>query len=69
MNEQRIFTSTMVELFDAAEKMPPKEATKLLVLSRYGVLGLGSFDPNFHVAWGYLPKIPKSVKERMSAGI
>ncbi|MRN38583.1 hypothetical protein CRG49_002125 [Neisseria sp. N95_16] len=69
MKEQRIYTSPLVELFDAVEHSPPKEATKLLVLSKYGILGLGSFDSNFHVAWGYLPKIPKSVKERMSEGI
>lgn len=58
-------TAESSTLYDAEEVMPPAAAKKLLLLTRYGILTIGTFDRDSHVAWGYLPKIPASVKSRM----
>lgn len=52
-------------LYDADKVKPPATAKKLLLLTQYGILTIGRFDRDSHVAWGYLPKIPASVKSRM----
>ena len=65
MTDMKVGTAPVVELFDA-ERVPPPKGITLLVLSRYGVLTKGLFQPDFHVAWAYLPKIPSSVRERMA---
>lgn len=52
-------------LYDADKVKPPKAAKKLLLLTRYGILTIGRFDCDSHIAWGYLPKIPASVKSKM----
>ena len=66
MNNKYLTAST-VTLFDAEIHPPPKGAV-LLTLSKYNVLTKGTFQPGFHVAWGYLPKTPTSVKQRMADG-
>lgn len=58
-------TAPVTELYDA-ELYPPPLAKKLIVYSKYGVTTAGVFQPGFHVAWGYCPKVPASVKERLS---
>ena len=64
MNNKYLTAST-VTLFDAEIHPPPKGAV-LLILSKYNVLTKGTFQQGFHVAWGYLPKTPASVKRRMA---
>ena len=66
MNNKYLTAST-VTLFDAEIHPPPKGAV-LLTLSKYNVLTKGTFQPGFHVAWGYLPKTPTSVKQSMADG-
>ena len=46
-----------------AEERPPNK-TKILLLSRYGILSIGPWDDWF-VAWAPLPKIPPHIKEQM----
>lgn len=46
------------------EKEPPIN-TKLLNLTRYRVLHVGTWDPSF-VAWMPLPKISDKVKNRLA---
>lgn len=58
-------TAESVTLLDAELHNPPTGAKKLLLLTKYGILTIGVFDPDSHVAWGYLPKIPQSVKDRL----
>ena len=65
--DEKYLTAPTVTLFDAEIHPPPKGAV-LLILSKYNVLTKGTFQPGFHVAWGYLPKTPASVKQRMSMG-
>ena len=49
------------------EEAPPAK-TKILVLSKYGILSIGHWEPNFYVAWCPLPKIPPHIKEAMRYG-
>ena len=65
MTHQYIPTEVSVSLIDALEQRPPPH-NKLLLLSKYGVLSLGVYQEEFHVAWAPLPKIPESVKRRLS---
>jgi len=58
-------TAESVTLLDAKLHNPPAGAKKLLLLTNYGILTIGTFDPDSHAAWGYLPKIPQSVKDRL----
>jgi len=46
------------------EDEPPPLKTKVLLLSPYGILSIGPWDPWF-VAWCPLPKIPQHIKETM----
>lgn len=62
---EKIPTAPVTELYDAA-LFPPPKARKLVVASKYGVTTVGTFQPGFHVAWGYMPKLPATVKERIS---
>lgn len=62
---KNIPTAEQSVLYDANIAEPPQNAIKLLVLNKYGVLSIGTFDKDSHVAWAHLPKIPKTVKERM----
>lgn len=55
------------ECYDAA-LVPPPLNTKLFVISRYGVARVGTFNPNFDVAWFPLLKLPASVKQRIADG-
>ena len=57
-------TAEVTELFDPLIKPPPKGQT-LLVINNGGVL-IKSQWYDGALAWGYLPKIPKSVKDRIS---
>lgn len=45
------------------EEAPPTK-TKILLLSRYGILSIGPWD-SWYVAWAPLPKIPPHIKEQM----
>jgi hypothetical protein len=60
----QIFTVPLVELFDPLINPPPVGAT-LLVINPGGVLTKSTWYKGA-LAWGYLPKIPQSVKDRMS---
>lgn len=53
------------ECYDAALVLPPLN-TKMIVVSKYGVARIGTFDPNFDVAWFPLPRLPQTVKQRIS---
>lgn len=53
------------ECYDAA-LVPPPLNTKMIVVSKYGVARIGKFDPNFDVAWFPLPRVPQTVKQRIS---
>ena len=46
------------------EAMPPVK-TKILTLSKYGIISIGYYEHDFHVAWCPLPKIPSHIKEAM----
>lgn len=59
-------TAWLVQFVDAQVQPPPSGAQKLILLSRYGVTTIGTFQAGFHVAWAPLPKIPESVKQQMS---
>ena len=47
------------------EEDAPPNKTKILVLSKYGILSIGHWEPDFYVAWCPLPKIPPHIKDRM----
>lgn len=49
-----------------SEDHPPAK-TKILLLSPYGILSIGPWDPWF-VAWAPLPKIPDHIKRAMQQG-
>jgi hypothetical protein len=53
------------ECYDAA-LVPPPLNTKLFVISKYGVARIGTFDPNYDVAWFPLLRMPQTVKQRIS---
>jgi hypothetical protein len=59
-------TARSVSFIDADLQPPPSGAQKLILLSRYGVTTIGTFQEDFHVAWAPLPKIPASVKAKMN---
>lgn len=65
MADISIPTAASSTLQDAA-LFPPPKATKLLLLSRFGVLAVGTYQPEFHVAWAPLPKIPATVKDKLN---
>lgn len=44
---------------------PPPMGTKIQVLSKYNVASIGTFQPDFHVGWYPLLKVPKTIKERI----
>ncbi|WP_274585838.1 hypothetical protein V9W64_10625 [Neisseria leonii] len=67
MADARIPTAPRTELYDASVHKPPK-AVKLLVYSKYGITTVGRFVDGFHLAWGYLPQVPRSVKHRRIYG-
>lgn len=56
-------TSKTVELIDVEYQKPPK-ADKLILLSKYHILSIGTFVEGFHIAWSPLPKIPQSIKDK-----
>lgn len=56
-------TNQSWELFDPLEYAPPI-GKSLLLINKGGVLMIGHWTPDA-IAWGYKPKIPKSVKERI----
>ena len=56
-------TAPATELFDA-DLFPPPKADKLVVYSKYGITTISTFQPGFHLAWGYMPKVPESVKQK-----
>ena len=59
-----IKTAKVAELFDPLVHTPPVGAM-LLVINPGGVLTKSTWYKGA-LAWGYLPKIPQSVKDRMS---
>lgn len=65
MLNKTIPTAALVYLKDIEEHKPDPRATKLLMLSKYGVLRIGTPVEDFDVAWSELPKIPNSVKDKM----
>lgn len=58
-----IQTAEVTELFDPLLKAAPR-GTPLLLINEGGVLIKGHWYDGV-LAWGYLPRIPKSVKDRM----
>ena len=50
------------ELFDPLERKPPT-GVQLLVVTRGGVIIKAPWSSDM-IAWGYLPRIPESVKQR-----
>ena len=64
MNQPTTQTAPVAELFDP-EIHPPPRGTTLLVINQGGVL-IKSTWFNGAMAWGYLPQIPQSVKNRHS---
>lgn len=62
-----IRTARVAELIDPEEQRPPA-GVKLLVVTRGGVLSIGTWSADC-LAWGYLPRIPESVKRRQIAEI
>lgn len=61
---QNIQTTPVTELFDP-EIHPPPKGTMLLVVNQGGVLIKSTWFKDA-MAWGYLPQIPQSVKNRHS---
>lgn len=59
-----ITTAPVAELLDPLINPPPKGVT-LLVINPGGVLIKSTWFDGA-IAWGYLPKIPQSVKDRIS---
>lgn len=57
MLNKTIPTAALVYLKDIEEHKPDPRATKLLMLSEYGVLRIGTPVEGFDVAWSELPKI------------
>lgn len=55
-------TADVSELFDPLERKPPT-GVQLLVVTRGGVLVKAPWASDC-IAWGYLPRIPESVKQR-----
>ncbi len=51
------------ELFDP-ELVPPPQGVSLLVINEGGVLIISQWYKGA-LAWGYKPRIPKTVKQRM----
>lgn len=50
---------------DVRYHKPPQRAAKLILLSKYGVTTIGTYQPGFHIAWAELPKVPATLKGRM----
>lgn len=65
MLNKTIPTAALVYLKDIEEHKPDPRAAKLLMLSKYGVLRIGTPVEGYDVAWSELPKIPNSVKDKM----
>jgi len=61
---EKITTAQVTELFDPLIH-PPPQGTTLLVINPGGVLTKSTWYDGA-MAWGYLPKIPQSVKDRHS---
>ena len=57
-------TNPNYELFDP-EVYPPPRGVPLQLINEGGTLKLGHWYDGA-LAWGYFPKIPKSVKERIA---
>lgn len=64
MTNDKPKTAPVTELFDPLIHQAPKGET-LLIIQEGGVL-IKSQWYDGALAWGYLPKIPKSVKDRIS---
>lgn len=63
--DERITTSDRPDWRDCDLHTPPKN-TKILILTRWGVIHLGTWDDEARfVAWMPLPKIPHDIKEKM----
>jgi hypothetical protein len=60
-----IITVPVAELLDPLIHTPPR-GVQLLVVTRGGIVIKAPWAPDF-IAWGYLPKIPESVKLREKA--
>lgn len=61
----KIETTTDMEWRDADE-FPPPEGKVMWVLSKYGVATKDKFVKGFHIAWLPLPKIPTTLRSKMS---
>lgn len=59
---EHIPTAASVSFTDANLTPPPSRAQKLVLLSKYGVTTIGTYQAGFHVAWAPLPKKPTSLK-------
>ena len=64
MTNDKPTTVHATELFDPLIKPAPKGAT-LLIIQEGGVLIKSQWYEGA-IAWGYLPKIPQTVKDRIS---
>lgn len=47
------------------DKDKPPTQTKMFLLSKYGVASIGFFEPDFHVGWYPLLKIPQDIKQKI----
>lgn len=63
--QDTIITAQVSELLDP-EIHPPPRGVQLLVVTRGGVVIKAPWAADC-IAWGYLPKIPESVKARQRA--
>lgn len=57
----------VTELFDPDVKAPPRNGQHLLLINAGGVLITGPWFDGC-LAWGYKPRIPTSVKAKLSVG-
>ena len=64
MPDRKHLTAPVAQLYDPLEFPPPK-GKELLLINPSGVLILGKWNDTC-LAWGPYPKIPESVKARMS---
>lgn len=65
MSDPKHPTNSEWEMFDPAVNPPPQNGQTLLLINEGGVLITGPWNPRCF-AWAYKPKIPASVKARMS---
>lgn len=58
-------TTADIKWIDGDTKKP--QGNKVLLLSKYGMASIGSYQEGFHVAWSPLPKVPPELRQKMWA--